>query len=90
MSVSDSEDRADMRAEDPSSQGSSSPRNPLLFRFARTCKNCIEFLVGKILEIRNICIQLKAEVACIDRRQKEIKHLVINQQTPSHMDIECS
>ena len=30
----------------------------------------IDFLVGKIQEIRKIYMQLKAEVACIDRRRK--------------------
>ena len=30
----------------------------------------IEFLVGKIQQMRNIYMQLKAEVACIDRRRR--------------------
>ncbi|KAI0237875.1 hypothetical protein LSAT2_011541 [Lamellibrachia satsuma] len=121
--LSDSEDGADMRAEEASSQGSSSaekaiaavsvasPDNrrssrPSKYNFVEALEEGkylegekrIEFLVGKIQEIRKIYMQLKAEVACIDRRRKRhrrreresIKASGDQQQTPSHMDIECS
>ncbi|KAH3856905.1 AT-rich interactive domain-containing protein 4A-like isoform X2 [Dreissena polymorpha] len=79
----------------PMSQASRSPR-PQKYNFNLEEGQYLEgtaritFLVDKIQEIRKVYMNLKSEVACIDRRRKKLRRKEKESRSSSVVEVECS